>query len=91
MGLLMSNVPFFVVNKPFGFALPFYGGTPPYSFRVTSGSLPPGLLLTTRSGEILGTPTPAAVGNTYVVGITITDAIGNSGRPYYYSFARFVQ
>lgn len=36
--------------------LPASGGTPPYSFSVISGSLPPGLFLDTSSGEISGTP-----------------------------------
>jgi hypothetical protein len=33
------------------------GGTPPYTWSIQSGSLPPGLLLTSSTGELSGTPT----------------------------------
>ena len=35
------------------------GGTTPYTWSVTSGSLPPGLTLVESTGEIIGTPTEA--------------------------------
>lgn len=33
------------------------GGRPPYKFSILSGSLPPGLSISTTSGTITGTPT----------------------------------
>lgn len=82
------NVTSIQVNRPFGYALNFWGGVPPYTFQVSSGALPPGLSLTASSGEILGTPTSAAVGNTYSFAVTITDGGGSSSQ-YYFVFSRF--
>src|SRR5450756_1375856 len=48
------------------------GGTAPYSFAVTSGSLPGGLTLS-AAGAIAGTPT---LTGSYVFGVTATDAAG---------------
>ena len=47
------------------------GGTPPYSFSVTSGILPPGLSLDASTGVIGGIPTTAA---SYQFTITATDS-----------------
>jgi len=70
------------VNQPFGYALPFGGGTPPYSFQMTSGALPPGLTLNSQ-GTILGTPTSAAIGNTYTFAVTLTDSQALTSVGYY--------
>lgn len=51
------------------------GGTSPYTYAVTSGSLPAGLSLSS-SGVISGTPTTAATSN---FTITVTDANGFTG------------
>ncbi|PLP99496.1 autotransporter domain-containing protein [Cupriavidus pauculus] len=53
------------------------GGTGPYSFTVTSGTLPAGLTLST-AGAISGTPT---AGGTYNFTVTATDSTGGAG-PY---------
>ena len=82
------NVTSIQVNRPFGYALNFWGGVPPYTFQLSSGALPPGLSLTASSGEILGTPTSAAVSNTYSFAVTIADGGGSSSQ-YYFVFSRF--
>ena len=46
------------------------GGTAPYSFAVTSGSLPAGLTLGSATGAISGTPTAAGTSD---FTITVTD------------------
>lgn len=55
------------------------GGTSPYTFSVTSGSLPNGLTLSS-SGVISGTPT---VEDTFNFTITATDANGYTGSQAY--------
>ena len=56
------------------------GGTPPFTFSVSSGSLPTGLLLNSASGAITGTPTTAG---TFTFTITATDANGCTGSRLY--------
>ena len=46
------------------------GGIPSYRFRVTEGTLPPGLSLNSFNGEITGSPTLAGH---YVFTITVND------------------
>lgn len=46
------------------------GGTPPYNWSVTSGSLPAGLSLTASNGAITGTPSSA---NTFSFTVQVTD------------------
>ena len=52
------------------------GGTSPYTFTVTSGSLPTGTSLNSSSGVISGTP--SATG-TFSFTITVTDSLGYAG------------
>jgi hypothetical protein len=59
------------------------GGTAPYSFAVTAGTLPTGLTLTS-AGVLSGTPT---VSSTFNFTVTATDASTGSGAPYSGSFA----
>jgi len=61
---------------PYSSALVAAGGTLPYTFSITTGSLPPGLALNSGSGAIGGTPTTAG---TYTYGATVTDS--SSGTP----------
>ena len=56
------------------------GGTAPYTFSVSSGALPTGLLLNPATGAITGSPT---VAGTFNFTITAIDAAGCRGsRPY---------
>jgi len=49
------------------------GGTSPYTFAITGGSLPTGTSLTGSTGVIAGTPTTVSA---YSFTITVTDANG---------------
>ena len=51
------------------------GGVSPYTYAVTSGSLPTGTSLNTSSGVVSGTTTAAG---TYNFSITATDHLGNT-------------
>ncbi|MFP5261224.1 MAG: NBR1-Ig-like domain-containing protein [Blastocatellia bacterium] len=61
------------------------GGSPPYQWAVTAGSLPPGLLLNGGTGLISGTPT---VGGTFTFTVTVTDRNGSRASQGYKSFIR---
>ncbi len=45
------------VGAPYSSALAASGGTPPYTYSLQSGTLPPGLALNSGTGAIAGTPT----------------------------------
>ena len=86
-----TTVPNGVVGTPYSSTVSAVGGTPPYSWSVVSGSLPPGLALSS-TGTISGTPTAAgsftftveatdSVGATATQALTIT--IGAPGQGYW--------
>jgi len=63
------------VNEAYRQTITATGGTGPYTFAVTSGTLPPGLTQAS-SGVLSGTPTAAG---TYTFTITATDSSSPSG------------
>jgi hypothetical protein len=56
------------------------GGTPPYSFNVTTGTLPGGLILNATTGGLAGTPTAAG---SVSFAVTATDSGGCTGTLAY--------
>jgi hypothetical protein len=67
------------VNQQFNQPILGVGGTGPYSFLVTSGTLPPGLELT-PGGVLVGLPT---VQGSYTFSVRATDSNGCSGTRTY--------
>ncbi len=59
------------VGVAYSSALVASGGTPPYQFSISSGSLPGGLTLNRSTGAITGTPTASG---TFNITATVTDS-----------------
>jgi hypothetical protein len=68
------------VGTPYNQIVSASGGTAPYTFSLSSGSLPTGLLLNSATGAIAGTPTTVG---TFTFTITATDTTGCTGSRLY--------
>jgi uncharacterized protein (TIGR03437 family) len=67
------------VGAPYSGFLQASGGTPPYqNWKVTAGSLPPGVSLDSSSGQFGGTPTAAG---TFSFTVTVNDSSGLTSLP----------
>ncbi len=66
-----NNPPPGTVGQPYSHPLVVTGGTPPFSYALTGGALPPGLNLGLLTGIISGVPTAAG---TFSFTVTVTDA-----------------
>ena len=74
-----SSLPAASENLPYSQSITASGGTAPYDYAVTSGSLPPGLTLSS-GGVMSGTPTASGSFN---FTITATDALTYTGAQAY--------
>ena len=63
------------VGLPYTSSILVTGGIAPYKFAITSGSLPPGLMLNSSTGAITGTPSSEG---TFNFSVKVTDSSGNS-------------
>ncbi|MDO8184975.1 Ig domain-containing protein [Conexibacter sp. JD483] len=66
-----STLPDAVATRAYSQTLAAIGGTRPFTWSVTKGSLPAGLTLNPSSGQISGTPTSAGVS---AFTVTVTDS-----------------
>ena len=69
--LLTTALPNGTARAPYSATLLVSGGTPPYTWRVCNGDLPPGLRLNAATGVISGRPTRPGK---YQFTITVTDS-----------------
>jgi hypothetical protein len=75
-----ATLPNGTVGTPYSQTVSGSGGTAPYTFTVSSGALPGGLLLNSATGAITGTPLAAG---TFTFTITATDATLCTGSRLY--------
>src|ERR1039458_56463 len=73
LALTTASLPAGVVGTAYNQTLAATGGLTPYTWTVSSGSLPAGVSLNASSGAITGTPTGPIVGTTNFT-VTVTDA-----------------
>ena len=57
IAITTSSLPDGTVGTPYSLTLAATGGTPPYTWSVSSGSLPAGITLDPKAGTLTGTPT----------------------------------
>ena len=74
-----SSLPAASENLPYSQSITASGGTAPYDYAVTSGSLPPGLTLSS-GGVLSGAPTASGSFN---ITVTATDALTYTGSQAY--------
>jgi hypothetical protein len=68
-----SPLPTAYVGQAYSYALEASGGTAPYTWAITSGTIPAGLTLNTSTGAITGTPTTAVTNRSLT--FRVTDAV----------------
>lgn len=67
-----TALPTATIGAPYTAAIAVSGGTAPYTWTISSGSLPPGISLASATGNLSGAPTGTA--QLYTFNVTVTDA-----------------
>jgi uncharacterized repeat protein (TIGR02543 family) len=75
LSITTDSLPPAAVNESYLVDLEAFGGTPPYRWEISSGSLPPGLSLNPDSGEIAG---QALTPGSYDFAVRLTDSVGQT-------------
>ncbi|MGI5184730.1 putative Ig domain-containing protein [Dactylosporangium sp. CA-152071] len=77
LAVTVAPPPVGVVGAPYTAMMTATGGTGPYTWAVTGGTLPAGLTLNAATGKISGTATTAG---TTTVTVRVTDTCGRTGE-----------
>lgn len=77
ISITTTTLPAATVGIPYSQSLSASGGTTPYSWTVSSGTIPDGLLLNT-SGVISGTPTAISISSTFTVQVSDSSTSPNT-------------
>ncbi len=80
LNIVTETLPDGVLGEPYGAAVAVAGGTPPYTWSLTSGSIPPGLTFNASTGNFGGTSTAAGQ---FSANVLVTDAAGAVSRRSY--------
>jgi hypothetical protein len=70
-----TTLPDAIVGSGYSQILAATGGSPPYTWSVTAGTLPSGIAIDPGSGTVSGTATAAVTGT---VGFTVTDSVART-------------
>jgi glucose/arabinose dehydrogenase/ABC-type amino acid transport substrate-binding protein len=70
--IVTTALPEGIIDQPYAAALEAYGGTPPYTWSLASGSLPTGVTIG-ADGTLAGAPT---VGGRFTPTLAVTDSTG---------------
>lgn len=77
VSITTTSLPIGTVSKAYSAPLQVSGGTSPYTWQISQGSLPAGLTINQTTGVITGTPT--APSGTASFTVTVTDSLKQSG------------
>jgi hypothetical protein len=75
-GLIITTAPVLpnaTIGVAYAVTISAAGGTPPYTWSVTNGSLPTGVTLNSSTGALTGTPTSSG-GSPFTIQVTVTDS-----------------
>jgi hypothetical protein len=74
LSITTSSLPDASIGVPYSATLQANGGTPPFSWKVVTGTLPAGLTLNKNSGTISGTPSSTATSSTFKIKVKDSSA-----------------
>ncbi len=75
-GLIITTAPVLpnaTIGLAYSVTISAAGGTPPYTWSATNGSLPAGVTLNSSTGTLTGTPTSSG-GSPFTIQVTVTDS-----------------
>jgi hypothetical protein len=78
LSLVTTDVSNFTAGVNYNFPVTVLGGSPPYNFSISSGSLPIGTSINSSTGLISGTPSITSGGSAYSFTIRVSDSLSQA-------------